>query len=118
MGLLMGSTFPHLTPGMHWQEAAPSQFSTHAMSCPHSSLSIPSLQFLTGVLVKALSQAQDGDIWRAGGGGICRWSSNSQHGFQTAAHTIPFPTREGLEGSRGRDAYCLEEIRGWGLPVN
>lgn len=32
---------------------------------------------------------------------------NVSHRFQTAAHTIPFPARGGLEEGRGRDAYCL-----------
>lgn len=105
-GVLRGSTFLHLTPGLHWQEVAPARFNTPAMNCLHSIFPHPPHPVPHQGLGQTLLQARDSDIRCAGAGG--RRSSNSEHRFHTAAHPIPFLAREGRKG-RGSGTYCLAE---------
>lgn len=116
MGLLLGSTFPHLTPGLQWQESGsqPIQHTCHEL--PALNLSIPSPQFLSKVLVKVVSQAQDGDIWRVGGGGKMKPEESAQIPDCSPHH--PFPNK-GRTGRREWERRLLPRRgRGWGLPAN
>lgn len=71
-------------------------------ACTEAAVPSPSLQLLDGVLVKALSQAQYGDIWRAGGGG----KRELEQPAQIPDHSRPPPSpRPGLDAGTGeRDA--------------
>lgn len=108
-GVLMGSTFPHLTPGLHWQEVAPSQIQ-------HTCHELPALNFSTPSPSSSSPGSWSKPCYRHEmvtlgvlGGEVGGWSLNSEQRFHTAAHPIPFPAREGLKG-RGRGTYCLAEI--------
>lgn len=114
-----------VTPGLHFPSpytraavagsgSQPIQHTGHEL--PALNLSTPSPQFLTKVLVKAVSQAQDGDIWRAGGGGKMKPEESAQIPDCSPHH--PFPNK-GRTGRREWERRLLPRRgRGWGLPAN
>lgn len=102
VGYAWGSTFPHLTPGLHWQEAAPrqSRHTCHELSALH--LSTPPPSSLPGSPSKPCyrhRRVTSGVLGRGQAGGGT--DSSPSH---------PFPSKRRPERESGGGADCLPEI--------
>lgn len=105
VGSPWGCPSPPLPPGRERQAAH-----MPPTACTQAPAPSPSLQLLDGVLVKALPQAQYGDIWSAGGGG----KRELEQSAQILDHSRPPPSpRPGLDagtGERDADRPALVEV--------
>lgn len=92
VGYSWGSTFPHLTPGLHGRKRLPANTGTHAMSCLHSIFPHPPpVPHQSPGRPCPRHKTVTSGVPEEGAGG----SLNSQHRLQTAAHPIPHPARAG-----------------------